>query len=126
MFNNSELSEDIDWCHLSNIVYAYDVYCSKTFSQQREEMIFNPESQPVEEQSSNRHPKTLTTCVVLAISSFLKSLPAFYSLPRSTRINLCKTNIRPLIFPNVHELNQSCYSEPWQVNFFHFSTYLID
>jgi hypothetical protein len=22
-----------------------------------------------------------------------------------------------LIFPNFHELNQSCYSEPWQVDF---------
>ncbi len=101
---------------MSNIVYAYDTYCSKTFTQQRAEIVFDKTSQTPDQQSSNSHPTTLTMCVVLAISSFLKLLPAFYSLPRSTRIYLCKTNIRPLIFPNVHELNQSCYSEPWQVD----------
>ncbi len=115
--NNSKFSEEIDWCHLSNIVYAYDTYCSKTFTQQRAEIVFNKELHALDQQSSNRYPTTLTMCIVLAIASFLKSLPAFYLLPRSTRIYLCKTNIRPLIFPNFHELNQSCYSEPWQVDF---------
>ena len=120
MMNNGKFSEQIDWRHLSNIIYAYDTYCSKAFAKQRGEMIFNKESQPVDEQISNKHPTTLTMCIVLAVSTFLKSLPAFYSLPRSTRNYLCKTNIRPIIFPNVYELNQSCFSEPWQVDLFYF------
>lgn len=102
---------------MSNIVYAYDAYCSKAFAQQRSEIIFNKASQTLEEQSNNTHPTTLTMCIVLAVSAFLKSLPAFNSLPRLTRSYLCKTNIRPLMFPNIHELNQSCFSEPWQVDF---------
>ncbi len=113
--NNSAFSQEIDWSHLSNIVYAYDTCCLKTFTQQRETLIFNRSSQILDQQSTNKHPTTLTMSIVLAISSFLQSLPAFYSLPHTTRNYLCKTNIRSLIFPTVHELNQSCYSEPWQV-----------
>lgn len=115
MINNKNSSE-IDWCHISNIVYAYDTCCLKTFTQQRAEMVFSQSSKTFDEESLERSPRALTMCLVLSISAFLKSLPAFYSLPRSTRNHLCKTNIRPLIFPNIHELNQSCYSEPWQVS----------
>ncbi len=117
--NNSAFSEEIDWSHLSNIVYAYDTCCLKTFIQQRETLIFNRSSQILDQQSTNNHPTTLTMSIVFAISSFLQSLPAFYSLPRTTRHYLCKTNIRPLIFPTIHELNQSCFSEPWQVTYGH-------
>ncbi len=102
---------------MSNIVYAYDAHCSKAFAQQRSEIIFNKASQTLEEQSTNTHPTTLTMCIVLAVSAFLKSLPAFNSLPHLTRSYLCKTNIRPLMFPNIHELNQSCFSETWEVDF---------
>ena len=52
---------------------------------------------------------------VLSLSSFLRSLPAFQSLPHSHRTYLCKTNIRPLILPNSYELSQSCFSDPIQV-----------
>jgi hypothetical protein len=113
--NNREVSQEIDWRHLSNIVYAYDTYCLTTFIQQRATMIFNQTSQISDEQSTNKYPTTLAITIVIAISSFLKSLPAYYSLPRVTRNHLCKTNIPPLILPNTHELNQSCFSEPWQV-----------
>ncbi len=91
----------------------------KTFIQQRETKIFDRTLQISDEQSINKHPTTLTTSIILGISSFFNSLPAYYSLSRITRNYLFKTNIRPLIFPNIHELNQSCFSEPWQVKYKH-------
>ncbi len=109
--NNSEFSSGIDWSHLSNIVTAYDSCCIKVFVQQRTTSIFN-KTPPI----PNEQSVILPSSIVLAFSTFIKSLPAYYSLPRSARNHLRKTNIRPLIFPNVHELNQSCFSEPWQVN----------
>lgn len=114
---NADFSDEIDWTHLSNIVYAYDKHCLKMFSSKRTEIVFNPNSPITEEQKKLQHPTGLTMCVVLGVSAFMKSLPAFYSLRRNTRNYLCKTNIRPLIFPNIHELNQSCYSEAWQVEY---------
>ncbi|CAF4136651.1 unnamed protein product, partial [Adineta steineri] len=116
MVDNIDLSAEIDWRHLSNIVYAYESCCIKTYLRQRSSVIFNRTTQSSNEQPYNIYPTTITMSIVLAVSSFLKTLPAYYSLPRSTRKYLCKTNIRPLIFPNLHELNQSCYAEPWQVN----------
>ncbi|CAF1182699.1 unnamed protein product, partial [Adineta steineri] len=114
MVDNIDLSAEIDWRHLSNIVYAYESCCIKTYLRQRSTVIFNRTPQSPNEQPYNIYPTTITMSIVLAVSSFLKTLPAYYSLPRSTRNYLCKTNIRPLIFPNLHELNQSCYAEPWQ------------
>jgi hypothetical protein len=122
IFSDIQLSNEIDWRHLSNIVHAYDTYCLETFIQQRETKIFNRTSQILDEQSTNKYPTTLTTLttsIILGISSFFNSLPAYYSLSRITRNYLFKTNIRPLIFPNIHELNQSCFSEPWQVKYKH-------
>jgi hypothetical protein len=113
--DKSEFSSELDWTHLSNIVNVYDSHCIKIFNQQRTSTILNTTSLESGEQSITKHPTALTACIVLAFSSFIKSLPAFYSLPRSTRNCLSKTNIRPLIFPNIYELNQSCYSESWQV-----------
>jgi hypothetical protein len=54
--------------------------------------------------------------VTISLSSFARSLPAFQSLSRSVQNFLCENNLRRLIFVNIHELNQSCFSEPWQVN----------
>ncbi len=113
--NNIDFSQEIDWLHLSNLIYAYDSCCIETFIQQRSTIVFNRTLEISDEKSINKHPKTLTMSIVVAISSFLKALPAYYSLPRTTRNYLSKTNIRPLIFPSVYELNQSCFSEPWQV-----------
>ena len=48
--------------------------------------------------------------------SFLLTIPAIQSLPAADRIYLCKQNIRPLILLTLHELDQLCFSEPWQVN----------
>ena len=115
LINSIDLSAEIDWRHLSNIVYAYDSCCVKTYVRQRSTVVFNTSPQPPHEQPINIYPTTMTMSVVLSLSSFLKTLPSYYSLPRATRSYLCKTNLRPLIFPSIHELNQSCYAEAWQV-----------
>jgi hypothetical protein len=46
---------------------------------------------------------------------FLASIPTVKSLRKSDRMFLCRHNIRPLILLNSHELDQLCYTEPWQV-----------
>ncbi|UJR27533.1 hypothetical protein I4U23_008816 [Adineta vaga] len=68
----------------------------------------------LDNQSISIYPTAATMAIVLSVSAFLKALPAYHSLPRSIRNYLCKTNIRPLIFPSIHELNQSCFHEAWQ------------
>lgn len=52
---------------------------------------------------------------IKAYISFLSSLPVIRSLSRDNRSYLCKHNIRSLIFLNYYELDQACFSEPWQV-----------
>jgi hypothetical protein len=53
--------------------------------------------------------------LTVSLFSFLRSLPAFHSLSQINRIYLSKNNLRLLLFLNMFELNQTCYSEPWQV-----------
>ncbi|CAF1013512.1 unnamed protein product [Adineta ricciae] len=118
IINDIDLLAEIDWSHLSNISYAYDSCCVKSYVRQRTATIFNGTSSVSDNQSINIYPTVVTTSIVLSVSSFLKSLPAFYSLPRVIRNYLCKTNIRPLIFPNIYELQQCCYHEPWQAAVF--------
>ncbi|CAF3363779.1 unnamed protein product [Rotaria sp. Silwood1] len=112
MVNNNDLVSRIDWRHLSNIVYAYDICCVKTYLEQRINMFADNISQ--EEQLMKNY-GMLPMILTISLTSFLRSLPAFQSLSRSNQAFLCKNNIRRLIFVNLHELNQSCFSEPWQV-----------
>jgi hypothetical protein len=111
--NNSDLLNEIDWSHLSNIVYAYDTHCLKTYVEQRGKMLFY--STPEHERTIEDY-SVLPVSVTISISSFVKSLPAFQSLSRMIQNYLFTSNLRRLIFVNIHELNQSCFSEPWQVN----------
>ena len=53
---------------------------------------------------------------ITSFLSYLSSIPTVQSLPKSDRIFLCKHNVRALILLNLHELEQLCFSEPWQVN----------
>jgi hypothetical protein len=48
--------------------------------------------------------------------SFLLSIPTIQSLSKTNRFYLCKHNIRLLIFPNLHEIEQTCFTESSQVN----------
>jgi hypothetical protein len=111
--NNKVLLNEIDWCHLSNIVYAYDTHCLKTYVEQRGKMLFYGTS---EHERTIEDYSVFPISVTLSISAFARSLPAFQSLSRSVQNFLCENNLRRLIFMNLHELNQSCFSESWQVN----------
>ena len=57
----------------------------------------------------------LPMSVTRSLSTFIRSLPAFQTLPRPTQKVLCEANLRRLIPLNLYELNQSCFSEPQQV-----------
>jgi hypothetical protein len=110
--NKNDLLNEIDWRHLSSIVYIYDTCCLKTYVEQRAKILINgisPKERAIEDYPG------LPISVMLSLSSFIRSLPAFQSLSRNIQCFLYKNNLRQLIFVNSHELNQSCFSEPWQV-----------
>ena len=70
----------------------------------------------------NYHAST-TVNNMTSFISFLLSIPVVQSLLKSDRIFLFRHNIRPLILLNLHELDQLCYSESWQVK--SIRTYII-
>jgi hypothetical protein len=43
-------------------------------------------------------------------------MPIIQSLSSTNRFYLCRHNVRQLIFLNVHEIEQTCFSESWQVD----------
>ena len=114
---NKDLLTEIDWTHLSNIVAAYETYCIKTYMAEREKMLF-PETPPQERTIEDY--AMLPMSVTRALSTFIRSLPAFQTLPRPVQKALCEGNLRRLIPMNLHELNQSCFTEPRQVVVFFF------
>jgi hypothetical protein len=70
---------------------------------------YSYETMPVKPHSAL--PMSLTA----SLFPFLRSLPAFHSLPQINQIYLSKNNLHVLLSLNRFELNQTCYSEPWQV-----------
>ena len=94
---------------------SYDIHCLKNYVQRRTD-IFNNQMNIPEDPSVkiNYHASTIINTMTSFIS-FLSSIETVQTLPKSDRIYLCKHNIRPLILPNLHELGQLCYTEPWQV-----------
>ena len=110
-----KLLQSFEWNHLSNIIFAYDNNCIKQFVEKRSATVIKPTVSANGDLVITPQPTAITASIASSVSLFFQSLPAFCSLSRSTRTFLCKANIRPLIFPNVHELNQSCFAEPWQV-----------
>ena len=48
--------------------------------------------------------------------SFVLSIPSIRLLSAFNRYYLCKHNLRSLILPNLHEIEQTCFTEPRQVN----------
>jgi hypothetical protein len=112
--NNNNSLTSVDWSHLSNIVYAYDTCCLKIYLDQRENMFLHITSPTV---PTVEQYKVVPMNMTYSLSSFLRSLPAFQSISRSTQSFLMKNNLRRLMFLNIHELGQSCFSEPWQVKF---------
>ncbi len=114
--NNSSLLSEIDWRHLSNIVYAYDTFCLKTFIEKRANIFIDETS--LKERTIERY-SAIPMSIIISLASFIKSLPVFHSLLRIVQSFLCKNNLRPLIPVNIYELNQSCFFEPSQVNYAH-------
>ena len=111
---SESLLNELDWQHLSNVVYAYDTCCLKTFLERRA-TLFPTE---VHEKRSIAEYSTLVPFnLVLSVSSFVRALPAFHSLSRNEQIAVCRNNLRRLMLINRYELNQSCFSERWQVKF---------
>jgi len=121
MVTNDELLQEKDWRLLSNIVYAYDNYCLKLFTQNRQN-IFNNQiifsEQPL---SKINHHISIRINTITSFLSFLSSIPIFQSLSNSNRLYLCKHNIRLLIFLNLHEIDQTCFTESSQVNIIFFN-----
>lgn len=112
MMNNQDLVNQIDWCHLSNIVYAYDKYCVKTYLEQRDNILTN---RMLQKEELIKHYGTLPACYTYSINAFLQVLPAFQSLSRTNQSFLCKNNLRRMMLLNINELNQTCFTESWQV-----------
>ncbi|CAF4367015.1 unnamed protein product, partial [Adineta steineri] len=63
ILGDNHLSDEIDWRHLSNIVYAYESCCIKTYVQQRSSVIFNRTPQSSDEQPYNIYPTTITMSI---------------------------------------------------------------
>lgn len=81
--------------------------------------MFNNETRSYFYQNMSMKPYiAIPTCLTASLFSFIQSLPAFNCLSQNNRNHLIKNNLRLLLFPNMFELNQACYSEPWQVNYF--------
>ncbi len=115
MIQNSGFLRESDWRHLSNIVSAYDTYCLKTYVQQRSIMFTNETKSYSYEYMRIRPYTALPMSLSVSLLSFLRSLPAFHSLSQINRTYLIRNNLLSLLFLNMCELNQTCYSEPWQV-----------
>ncbi|CAF3566477.1 unnamed protein product [Rotaria sordida] len=114
--SNEELLNETDWRLLSNIVYAYDNYCLKMFTQARQ-TIFNNEINFSEQPLSKiNHHTAMRLNNITSFLSFLLSIPIIQTLSISDRYYLCKHNIRALILANLHEIEQTCFTESWQVN----------
>lgn len=117
MIKDNQYLRDSDWRHLSNVVSAYETYCLQTYVKQRSAM-FNNETKSYLYESMPMKPYTaLPMCLTASVFSFIRSLTAFHSLSQVNQNYLTKNNLCTLLFPNMFELNQTCYSEPWQVKY---------
>ncbi|UJR21642.1 hypothetical protein I4U23_024719 [Adineta vaga] len=114
--NKNVLISESDWCHISNIISAYETYCLTTYLHQRSIMPMNDTF--LENKNLSLRPSTvLPMSITMALFAFLHALPATRSLSHMNQTYLCKNNLRSLLFPNTFELNQLCFKEPWQTSF---------
>ncbi|CAF3122118.1 unnamed protein product [Rotaria sp. Silwood2] len=114
--NNDKLLRESDWCHLTNIVSAYETHCLKTYIQKCSDMYNNETTSSMHIHAPSKYCTAIPMTLTASLCSFLQSLPAFHSLSQINRTFLCKNNLRSLLFPNMFELRQSCFSEPWQMS----------
>ncbi|CAF3742226.1 unnamed protein product [Rotaria sp. Silwood1] len=114
LVNNDKLLRESDWRHLKNIVSAYETHCLKTYIQQRSAMYNSEATSCHQSHIPSKYFTAIPMTLTISLCSFLQSLPAFHSLSQINRTFLCKNNLRSLLFPNMFELKQSCFSESWQ------------
>ena len=81
-------------------------------------MMLNDKTSYLNIHSLTKHSTALPMSLASSLFTFFRSLPAFNSLSQKNQTFLNTNNLRTLIFPNMFELNQTCYSESWQVKTF--------
>ncbi|CAF1026636.1 unnamed protein product [Rotaria magnacalcarata] len=113
--NNRQLRES-DWCHLSNIVAAYDTHCLKTYISQRSTVLADETALCQHQSMPLKHFTALPMSLSASLCAFFRALPAFHSLSKINQNYLWQNNLRSLLFPNIIEIGQSCFSEPWQIS----------
>lgn len=118
---NDEYLQENDWILLSNIVQAYDNYCLKFYTERRHLLTIDE----IETFSKLKYHAASILNQISSFLSFLNSMPIIQNLDHDDRIYLCKHNIRPLIFPHRHELEQTCFSESWEAKINNLSTEFI-
>lgn len=111
-----QLLEEKDWTFLSNIVAAYDNYCLNIFRDNQQRIFANPVDFHELTLAKINHHTTVRLNNITSLLQFLKSIPLIQSLPYNERCFLSQHNIRPLIFLNLFEIEQTCFTESWQVS----------
>ncbi|CAF1961849.1 unnamed protein product [Rotaria magnacalcarata] len=114
--SDNALLKEKDWRLLSKIVDAYENYCLKIFIEKRKNIINNEINFDNKPSANINHYKEVCLNNIKSFLSFLLSIPTVQSLSTNDRYYLFKHNIRSLILPNFHEIEQTCFSESWQVN----------
>ncbi|CAF1304326.1 unnamed protein product [Adineta ricciae] len=113
MPTKSQLLDESDWLHISNIVSIYDTHCLQTYLDRRA-ITFNNRLSQSDDYFLLTYSTLLPMNIALSLFSFFRALPAARSLSHVNQSYLCKTNIRPLLFLNMFELNQLCFTEQCQ------------
>lgn len=111
----NDILEDTDRTHLSDLVAAYETHCLQPYIQRRSTVYNECLALSEDLPSKVEHHARTTINNITSLISFLSSIPAVQYLPHADRAYLCQHNIRPLILLNLHELDQLCFSEPYQV-----------
>ena len=94
---------------------AYETSALKFYVEHRREIYIDGSQFHDGSFSKLTHHAAVLTTTISSFLSFLLSVPIVQSLTNADRTYLCKHNVRPLTFPHMHEIEQNCYSEPWQV-----------
>jgi len=85
------------------------------FRDNRQQIFNNPLKFSDSSVAKINHHMTIRVNNITALLKFLISIPSIQSLPYHERLFLSRHNVRPLIFLNLLELEQTCFSESWQV-----------
>ncbi|CAF3382969.1 unnamed protein product [Rotaria socialis] len=113
--NNTQLRES-DWCHLLNTIATYYIHCLKTYISQRSTVFADETTLYQHQPTPLKHFTTLPMNLAASLCSFFSSITNLSFSIKHKSNYLCKNNLRSLLFPNIIEIGQSCFSEPWQIS----------